>query len=312
MSKTFMQKFSFSVSLSIFSFAPIAHAEILVLLPEHGILAPAASSVKEGLLAAYYAGTQRPTLRFVDTSDQPMDILLAKEVKSTTELVIGPLSREQVGELVNISSIQVPVLALNQVAQNQKNVWQFALAPDEDAQSLAKAILNDGVTQLYVVTQPQFVKGDRFKEALLQATKLKSNPVKVIPQSLNRTQGLLVLGSSQWVGEQKLPRDRVYAPSFVFDRRIPLSTGMQFCDTPALLRADWPELNTLNRKKMTSTEVQRLHAFGADAWQLALLLRDQALSAQFAGRTGAITLKNQDIQRVPVCFRATDSGLVPR
>jgi len=312
MSKTFMQKFSFSVSLSIFSFAPIAHAEILVLLPEHGILAPAASSVKEGLLAAYYAGTQRPTLRFVDTSDQPMDILLAKEVKSTTELVIGPLSREQVGELVNISSIQVPVLALNQVAQNQKNVWQFALAPDEDAQSLAKAILNDGVTQLYVVTQPQFVKGDRFKEALLQATKLKSNPVKVIPQSLNRTQELLVLGSSQWVGEQKLPRDRVYAPSFVFDRRIPLSTGMQFCDTPALLRADWPELNTLNRKKMTSTEVQRLHAFGADAWQLALLLRDQALSAQFAGRTGAITLKNQDIQRVPVCFRATDSGLVPR
>lgn len=312
MSKTFIQNLRLSVFLSIFSFTPAVHAEILVLLPEHGVLAPAASSIKEGLLAAYYAGTLQPPLRFVDTTDQPMDILLAKEVKATTDLVIGPLSREQVGEVVNISSIKVPMLALNQVAQEQKNVWQFALAPDEDAQSLAKAILSDGVTQLYIVTQPQFTKGERFKDALIQATKLKPNFVKVIPASLNRTQGLLVLGSSQWVGEQKLPHDRVYAPSFAFDRRIPVSNGMQFCDTPALLRADWPELNALNNKKLTSTEAQRLHAFGADAWQLSMLLANHALSAQFAGRTGMITLKNQDIQRVPVCFHVTDSGLVPR
>jgi outer membrane PBP1 activator LpoA protein len=312
MSKTFMQNLSLSVLISISAFAPIAHAEILVLLPEHGVLAPAASQIKEGLLAAYYAGTLQPPLRFVDTSDQPMDILLAKEVNSTTDLVIGPLSRAQVGELVNISPINVPVLALNQVDQTQKNVWQFALAPDEDAQSLAKAILGDGISQLYVMTQPQFKKGERFKSALIQATKLKENPVKVIPQSLSRTQGLLVLGSSQWVSEQKLPHDRVYAPSFVFDRRIPLSTGIQFCDTPALLRADWPELTALNSKNLTSTEGRRLHAFGADAWQLALIIADHALSAQFAGRTGMITIKNQDIQRTPVCFRATDSGLVPR
>jgi outer membrane PBP1 activator LpoA protein len=312
MSKSFMQKISLSVLLSILTLAPIAHAEILVLLPEHGVLAPAANRVKEGLLAAYYAGSLQPPLRFVDTTDQPMDILLAKEIRSTTDLVIGPLSREQVGELVNISSIQVPILALNQVAQTQKNVWQFALAPDEDAQSLAKAILSDGITQLYVVTEPHFTKGERFKEALLQATKLKENPVKIIPQSLNRTQGLLVLGSSQWAGEQKLPRDRVYAPSFVFDRRIPLSTGIQFCDTPALLRADWPELNALNSKKNNSTEVQRLHAFGADAWELALIIANHALSAQFAGRTGMITMKRQEIERIPVCFRATNGGLVPR
>jgi outer membrane PBP1 activator LpoA protein len=312
MSKSFKQNLSLSVLISIFSFAPIAHAEILVLLPEHGALAPAANRIKDGLLAAYYAGTLQPSLRFVDTTDQPMDILLAKEVLPTTDLVIGPLSREQVGELVNLAPSHVPVLALNQVAQNQENVWQFALAPDEDAQSLARAILADGITQLYVVTQPQFTKGERFKNALIEATKLKEYPIQAIPPSLNRTQGLLLLGTSQWASEQKLPHDRVYAPSFVFDRRIPLSTGIQFCDTPALLRADWPELDALNSKKLTTTEGRRLHAFGADAWQLALIIADHALSAQFAGRTGTITMKNGDIQRTPVCFRATDAGLVPR
>lgn len=311
MHKAMLQQFVFALFLFGFSCAPITHAEVLVLLPERGALAAASASVKEGLSAAYYAGTRQPALRFVDSSDQPMDILLAKEVKSTTELVIGPLSREQVGELVNIQ-VNIPVLTLNEVAQIQKNVWQFALSPDEDANALAKAILSDGVTQLFVVTQPQFSKGERFRGALAQATKLKFETVNVIPASLTRTQGLLILGSSQWVGEQKLPRDRLYAPAFVFDRRIPLSTGLQFCDTPALLRASWAELNLLNAKKPATSEIQRLRAFGADAWQLALLLLDKAGSAKFAGRTGEITLSDTDIKRVPVCFHATNDGLIPR
>ncbi|GAC1382944.1 MAG: hypothetical protein NVSMB40_21090 [Aquirhabdus sp.] len=127
-----------------------------------------------------------------------------------------------------------------------------------------------------------------------------------------RTQGLLILGNSEWVGEQKLPHDRVYAPAFVFDRRIPLSMGIQFCDTPALLRANWSELNVLNAQKPATSEIQRLRAFGADAWQLALLLLDKAGSAKFAGRTGEITLSDADIRRVPACFRATNDGLIPR
>ena len=311
MHKAMLQQFVFALSISGFVYVPLSYAEVLVLLPERGALAPASASVKDGLIAAYYAGTRQPAVRFVDSSDQPMDILLAKEIKPTTELVIGPLSRDQVGELVNIH-VNIPVLTLNEVAQTQKNVWQFALSPDEDANILAKAILSDGVTQLFVITQPQFTKGERFRRALAQATKIKFENAKVIPPSLTRTQGLLVLGSSEWVGEQKLPRDRVYAPAFVFDRRIPLSTGLQFCDTPALLRGNWAELNALNTQKPASSEIQRLRAFGADAWQLALLLLDKAGSAKFAGRTGEITLSYSDIKRVPVCFRATNDGLIPR
>ena len=288
-----------------------AQAEVLVLLPEHGSLAAAGKSVREGLSAAYYAGTRRPALRFVDSSDQPMDILLAKEVKADTELVIGPLNRQQVGELVNINPT-IPVLALNEVPQAQRNVWQFALAPDEDAAALLKQIQSDGVTQLSVITEPKFNSGQRFRDALLVSGKLKAADVKTIPPSLTRSQGLLILGSSTWVSAQKLPHDRVYAPSFVFDRRIPLPTGIQFCDTPALLRADWAELNTLNAKEPAASGELRLRAFGADAWQIAGLILDHAPSARFAGRTGTIVINNQDIRRTPVCFQATDGGLIPR
>ena len=311
MFKTVLQQSGLTILMCVFYCIPQAHAEVLVLLPERGALASAGMSVKEGLSAAYYAGTRQPALRFVDSSDQPMDILLAKEIKPTTELVIGPLSRDQVGELVNIP-VNIPVLALNEVAQTQKNVWQFALSPDEDANSLAKAIHSDGVTQILVVTQPKFTKGERFRGALAQATKLKFENAKVIPARLKSAQGLLVLGSCQWVSELKLPRDRVYAPSFVFDRHIPLSTGIQFCDTPALLRANWAELNALNTQKPASSDIQRLRAFGADAWQLAQFLLDHAASAKFAGRTGDITLSESDIKRVPVCFRATNDGLIQR
>jgi outer membrane PBP1 activator LpoA protein len=311
MRRTLSQKLCFSLILPIVTGIPLAHSEVLVLLPERGALAPAAQSVKDGLSAAYYAGTQRPVLRFVDSSDQPMDILLAKEVKPDTELVIGPLAREQVGELVNLS-LKVPVLALNQVPQTQRNVWQFALAPDEDAVTLLKSMQSDGITQLSILTEPKFTSGQRFKEALLKSGKLKTVDIKVVPPSLLGTQGLLVLGDAQWVSQQKLPKEHVYIPAFAFDRRLPVQTGLQFCDTPALLRADWPELNMLNKNQPAPSNVQRLRAFGADAWQIALLIRDHALSAKFSGRTGLITLNNQDINRIPICFHATSSGLVPK
>ncbi|AXI02449.1 penicillin-binding protein activator [Aquirhabdus parva] len=311
MRKTLSQKLCSSLIIPMLSGIPLAHAEILVLLPERGALAPAAQSVKDGLSAAYYAGTQRPALRFVDSSDQPMDILLAKEVKSDTELVIGPLAREQVGELVNLSP-KVPVLALNQVPQSQRNVWQFALAPDEDAITLLKTMQGDGVTQLSIVTEPKFTSGQRFKEALLKSGKMKTIDIKAIPTNLPANQGLLILGDAQWVSQQKLPKERVYIPAFAFDRRLPVQTGLQFCDTPALLRADWPELNALNKAQPAPSNVQRLRAFGADAWQIALLIRDHALSAKFSGRTGLMTLNNQDINRVPICFQATSGGLVPK
>jgi len=204
------------------------------------------------------------------------------------------------------------VLALNEVPQTQRNIWQFALAPDEDAAALLKQIQSDGVTQLTVITEPKFNSGQRFRDALLTSGKVKAVDAKAIPQSLSRNQGLLILGSSQWVTAQKLPHDRVYAPSFVFDRRIPLPTGIQFCDTPALLRADWAELNSLSAKQPAASGVLRLRAFGADAWQIAQLILDHAPSARFAGRTGTIVLSNQDIRRTPVCFRATEGGLIPR
>ena len=291
--------------------ATSAHAEVLVLLPEHGNLAAAGKSVREGITAAYYAGTRRPALRFVDSSEQPMDILLAKEIKPNTELVIGPLERQQVGELVNITP-SVPVLALNEVPQTQRNVWQFALAPDEDAAALLKQIQNDGVTQLFVYTAPKFSSGQRFRDALLASNKLKAADIKTIPPSLKRNEGVLILGDSQWASTLQLPHDRVYAPSLVFDRRVPLPTGIQFCDTPALLRADWPELNALNGQQAAGSIALRLRAFGADAWQISLLLLDHAPSARFAGRTGTIVINNQDIRRTPVCFQATQGGLVPR
>ncbi len=287
-----------------------ASAEILVLLPEHGPLASAGASVKEGLMAGYMSSIRRPELRFVDSSDQPMDILLAKEVRPTTELVIGPLERDKVGELVNLTPT-VPVLALNEVMQSQHLVWQFALAPDEDATALLKAMRADGVKRLTVLTEPRFTGGERFKEALAQQSKFKMDDSTSIPKSLGADQGLLVFGNSTWVSHLRLPANHVYASAAIFDRQVPLPMGIAFCDTPALFRADWSELNELNKTKPASSTAMRLRAFGADSWQIALLILDHALSARFAGRTGLINMTGERIDRAPVCFHTDKTGVLP-
>jgi|GEM_PF-150119 len=298
------------VALASVLYSAHTSAEILVLLPEHGPLASAGASVKEGLMAGYLSTIRRPELRFVDSSDQPMDILLAKEVRPTTELVIGPLEREKVGELVNLTPT-VPVLALNEVMQSQHLVWQFALAPDEDAAALLKAMRGDGVKRLTVLTEPRFTGGERFKEALERVSKFKMEDTPGIPKTLATDQGLLVLGNSTWVSHLRLPANHVYAPAAIFDRQVPLPVGIEFCDTPALFRADWSELNELNKTKPASSSAMRLRAFGADSWQIGLLILDHALSARFAGRTGLINMTGESIDRAPVCFHTDKTGVLP-
>ncbi len=288
-----------------------AQAEVLVILPEQGSFAVAAQSVRDGLLAAYYDRTIRPTLRFVhDDEQQPIDQLLAKAISPQTQLVIGPLARERVEALI-ASAPQVPVLALNQVPEEHPNVWEFALAPEEDVNSLIRLMRADGVHELLLLTEEGQSGNSRFEEVLLAAWQDKLTPITQAPATLKSDQGLLLLGSGAWLEMlNDLPTERIYSTAFAFNQVQPFKLGLQFCDIPALYRHEWSELVRQAETKPVSIAYQRLVAFGADAWQLALLRLQQAPSANLFGRTGALTLRQHQIERQPDCRKATPRGWV--
>ena len=286
-----------------------AQAEVLVILPERGGLALASQSVRDGLLAAYYDRTTRPPLRFVHDDEQvPIDQLLAKSISPQTQLVIGPLGRERVEALI-ASAPTVPVLALNQVADEHANVWEFALAPEEDVRQLISLMLADGVRDILLVKEDGQSGNSRFEEVFLETWRGKLSEVKQAPRTLKRDQGVLLLGSGVWLEMlNDLPTERIYSTAFAFNQVQPVKIGLQFCDIPALYRPEWPELVRQAESKPVSIAYQRLVAFGADAWQLAVLRLNQAPSANVFGRTGALTLRQNQIERQPDCRMATSSG----
>lgn len=143
--------------------------QIALLLPMQGDYADAASAVRDGFLAAYYAdkpAEQATRLRLYAADDENVALVYQQAVKDGAELVVGPLSKTSVSRLVEEVTLSVPTLALNNTQGQQANtaLYQFALLPEDEARQVAERIWLDGYSQ-GVMIYPQTTLGERLLAA---------------------------------------------------------------------------------------------------------------------------------------------------
>ena len=282
-----------------------ASAEILIILPQTGPMANASESIKRGLFYANLQASKPYQLRFVDSQQDSIQSILKKQVRSSTELVVGPLEKKQVESLIKLKP-KVKILALNQVDGSAANVYQFALAKDEDAKALTEAMRKKGVEEIVTLREENTAQHTQsFYEAMhsiweQQPAKQKS----WFSKFSDKHQGVLVLGSGAWVSQQDLPKKNIYTLAYAIEEKQAIPEGMVFCDTPALYTNQWSDVIRAYQLNPVSMPYQRLIAFGGDAWQLADALIQQKKSEKIAfdGRTGRIELQGQKVQRQPQCF----------
>ena len=91
---------------------------IAVLLPFDGSLAQAGEAIRDGVLAAWYKargyGSRAPRIHFYDTSaDTGVTAVYQQAVAEGAQLVIGPVQREDVEQLLQMPALPVPTIALN-------------------------------------------------------------------------------------------------------------------------------------------------------------------------------------------------------
>lgn len=135
-----------------------APAHVAVLLPQSGPYAKPGAAIRHGLMAAYYnqRGGNRPELRFYDSAGgRDIWSLYRQAVAAGAELVIGPLRKETVEQLTSGGSLDTPVLALNQVPSqffSSRNLYQFALAPEDEGEQAAERAWFDGHTKALALT----------------------------------------------------------------------------------------------------------------------------------------------------------------
>ncbi len=298
-------KFLAALSCSI---CMVSSAEVLVILPETGAMANAAESIKRGLMQANHQAGNKYTFKFVDIGQQAIADVLKKQVGKNTELVIGPLDKQNVEALIKLQP-KIPTLALNQVGHRAKNIYQFALSKAEDAQALSKRMQWDGVEQLIVLREPQaMAQTQSFYDemALLWGDKMQTQDK--LPFFQKKKQGILVLGTGKWLAQQKLPKKNIYTLPFAIEEKQPIPEGLIYCDTPALYITQWSDVVDAYKQKPVSLPFQRLLAFGGDAWQIADHLRKRQNNQiiEFQGRTGNIRIVDNVISRQPQCFQYQD------
>jgi len=144
---------------------------VALVLPLSGRLASAAGAVRDGFLTAYFGvpgdAPVRPEILVFDTEQLGPEGAYAAAVRAGSDFVVGPLSKADVSRLAAIPQREVPLLALNTLSDREPpsgGFYQFALAPEEEAEQAAARALADGHFNALAL-----VSGDDFGRRLLES-----------------------------------------------------------------------------------------------------------------------------------------------
>ncbi|WP_461480545.1 penicillin-binding protein activator [Porticoccus sp.] len=142
---------------------------IAVLLPFEGSLAQAGKAIRSGLLAAWYDarsyGGETPRIRFYDTSlGDNISPVYQQAVADGAQLVIGPVQREKVEQLLAMPALPVPTIALNYLENAATpipdNFFQFGLSVSDEARQIADRAWIEGQRTALAIT-PNSSSGER-------------------------------------------------------------------------------------------------------------------------------------------------------
>jgi outer membrane PBP1 activator LpoA protein len=119
--------------------------DIAILLPETGPYKAAAQAIKRGIIAAHLTSKSNSRLHFfaVDTDKRTglSNVLqqYQRAIDRNVNIVIGPLDKESLEILANADNLSIPVIALNRLENenHKKNIFQFGLAPEDEAVAVA-------------------------------------------------------------------------------------------------------------------------------------------------------------------------------
>jgi len=306
--------------------------QVAVLLPESGRYAGAARALRQAILAAQAAdGQAAPELRFYDSSKPASaPALLRQAAAEGATLAIGPLQKEAVAALVSGPAPPIPTLALNRVPTGAApaNLFQFALSPEDEAETIADKAWGQGLRTALVLS-PSSSWGERVAGAFRQrwltlggrigGTALynpRGNPSQPIADlfAAGATSGadfLFLVATDREAGDLwRRVKDAGYAwlpvftPSNIYGGTFdPVAdaglVGLQFVDIPWLLAPEPSDPLSRERLRASLPEMQgqylRLYAMGIDAYRLAPRLtwmaRHPGSSAE--GATGRLSLDGQ-------------------
>ena len=134
---------------------------VAVMLPLSGPLAGAGQAIQNGIIAAYFdrTSTQALGFSFFDTGVENIKIstIYKKAVDAGAELIIGPLQKPFLADLLKVINDRIPVLALNYLPIDDSidslppKLYQFGLYPADELSQLTERALIEGGKRALII-----------------------------------------------------------------------------------------------------------------------------------------------------------------
>lgn len=148
---------------------------IALLLPQTGRLATPAAAVRDGFMAAWLQAGGNPRVQLLDTESADIATLVARAKTGGAEIIVGPLRKDRVEQLLQLDLGGLPALALNRVDAASvpdagfepvlgRSVFQFALAPEDEARQVADTAVAEGLRRA-IALAPDNDAGQRTLDA---------------------------------------------------------------------------------------------------------------------------------------------------
>ena len=322
--------------------------QLAVLLPLSGNSAGAGIAVRDGFLSQYYAeNRRRPRVQFYDTlgSAEGAKNAAVKAMAEGAQMIVGPLTRDEVNAVSNQAEVTVPVLFLNR-GQNSPapGNLSFALSPDEEGWISADRFANRNQMSAIIFTQrddtaqrtvaafkDQYkIRGGQIVAEHLVEGEAVDLPAKITALLAGNNANASAIYIALKAPQARALMTQIKISSLASAPKLAASlilNGASASQDTVLDGIEMPELPwLLNQysglanadsvsKSMPSIRgpAQRLFAFGADAWQLSAYLDRLQKDAGFtlAGATGNLRIDSMgNVQRDPAW--AVFSGGRPR
>ncbi|MCG7200943.1 penicillin-binding protein activator [Marinobacter pelagius] len=147
--------------------------KIALALPLEGPFASAGKAIRDGFLSAYYldqsADRSKTDIRVINTSGENFGQLYNELSSGGFDLIVGPLEKESLTELADMTTLPVPALGLNYLPEGATppdGLYQYGLSAEDEARQIADRLVAEKLDHVLILI-PQGEWGDRVERALL-------------------------------------------------------------------------------------------------------------------------------------------------
>jgi outer membrane PBP1 activator LpoA protein len=178
---------------------PFTPKNIAVLLPLTGRYQSQGEAIRDGLVYGYLQGIPSDTkITFYDTASEGAIKAFEQATLDQTDFIIGPLLKGNIETILSQGALTVPLLALNQadITSPDPLLFQFPLAPEDEAAQTAQRIWDDG-HRYPLLLLPKGGFGERISDAFTQRW-----------HAILASQGIAIDDDNQQSIEQRFFKDR--------------------------------------------------------------------------------------------------------